>query len=389
MIPLSSWPYSLMKFKPSRIYLALFLALSPLLSAAQVPSAPPLTAKGYLLIDYNSGQILAEKASSERMEPASITKLMTAYVAFNAIKSGQISLTDEVLVSEKAWRTQGSRMFIEVDKWVPMNLLLQGMIIQSGNDASVAIAEYVAGTEATFAELMNQAAQQLGMLDTQYRNSTGLPDADHYTTAADIAKLANAIIRDFPEYYAWYSQKEFTYNGITQDNRNALLWRDASVDGLKTGYTEAAGYCLVSSAKREDMRLISVVLGASSSSARANDSQALLNYGFRFFESRLLYSAGEPVAEERVWYGDPEIVPLVTRDDLFIAIPRGSFERLSASSSVPTSLEAPLERDVMVGSLSITLDGQEITSVGLYPTANVKEAGILGRLTDWVMLLLN
>ena len=288
MIPLSSWPYSLMKFKPSRIYLALFLALSPLLSAAQVPSAPPLTAKGYLLIDYNSGQILAEKASSERMEPASITKLMTAYVAFNAIKSGQISLTDEVLVSEKAWRTQGSRMFIEVDKWVPMNLLLQGMIIQSGNDASVAIAEYVAGTEATFAELMNQAAQQLGMLDTQYRNSTGLPDADHYTTAADIAKLANAIIRDFPEYYAWYSQKEFTYNGITQDNRNALLWRDASVDGLKTGYTEAAGYCLVSSAKREDMRLISVVLGASSSSARANDSQALLNYGFRFFESRLL-----------------------------------------------------------------------------------------------------
>ena len=389
MIPLSSWPSSLMKFKPSRIYLALFLALSPLLSAAQVPSAPPLTAKGYLLIDYNSGQILAEKASSERMEPASITKLMTAYVAFNAIKSGQISLTDEVLVSEKAWRTQGSRMFIEVDKWVPMNLLLQGMIIQSGNDASVAIAEYVAGTEATFAELMNQAAQQLGMLDTQYRNSTGLPDADHYTTAADIAKLANAIIRDFPEYYAWYSQKEFTYNGITQDNRNALLWRDASVDGLKTGYTEAAGYCLVSSAKREDMRLISVVLGASSSSARANDSQALLNYGFRFFESRLLYSAGEPVAEERVWYGDPEIVPLVTRDDLFIAIPRGSFERLSASSSVPTSLEAPLERDVMVGNLSITLDGQEITSVGLYPTANVKEAGILGRLTDWVMLLLN
>lgn len=378
-----------MKFKPSRIYLALFLLLSPLLSAAQVPSAPPLTAKGYLLIDYNSGQILAEKASSERMEPASITKLMTAYVAFNAIKSGQISLTDEVLVSEKAWRTQGSRMFIEVDKWVPMNLLLQGMIIQSGNDASVAIAEYVAGTEATFAELMNQAAQQLGMLDTQYRNSTGLPDADHYTTAADIAKLANAIIRDFPEYYAWYSQKEFTYNGITQDNRNALLWRDASVDGLKTGYTEAAGYCLVSSAKREDMRLISVVLGASSSSARANDSQALLNYGFRFFESRLLYSAGEPVAEERVWYGDPEIVPLVTRDDLFIAIPRGSFERLSASSSVPTSLEAPLERDVMVGNLSITLDGQEITSVGLYPTANVKEAGILGRLTDWVMLLLN
>ena len=378
-----------MKFKPSTIYLTLFLLLSPLLSMAQVPSAPSLTAKGYLLIDYNSGQILAEKASTERMEPASITKLMTAYVAFNAIKSGQINLTDEVLVSEKAWRTQGSRMFIEVGKRVPVELLLQGMIIQSGNDASVAIAEHVAGTEATFAELMNQAALQLGMLDTQYRNSTGLPDPDNYTTATDIAKLANAIILEFPEYYAWYSQKQFTYNGITQDNRNALLWRDASVDGLKTGYTEAAGYCLVSSAQRENMRLISVVLGASSSSARANDSQALLNYGFRFFESRLLYSAGQTVAEERVWYGDPEIVPLVTRDDLFISIPRGSFERLDATSSVPTSLEAPLDRDVMVGNLSITLDGQQIATVGLYPTASVKEAGIFGRLADWIMLLWN
>ena len=375
-----------MTFQRTALYLLLVLILRPIMAIAQVPSAPALTAKGYLLLDHNSGRVLAEKSSTERMEPASITKLMTAYVAFNAIKNGQINIDDEVLISEKAWRTPGSRMFIEVGTRVSVDLLLQGMIIQSGNDASVAIAEHVAGTEATFAELMNQTAQNVGMLNSNYMNSTGLPDADHYTTASDIAMLANAIIRDFPEYYAWYSQKQFTYNGITQDNRNALLWRDPSVDGLKTGYTEAAGYCLVSSAKREDTRLISVILGTNSSSARANDSQALLNYGFRFFETRRLYSADQKVAEERVWYGNPETVSLVTKEDVYITIPRGSYDNLVATTSIPAKLEAPLSKQTLVGNLNITLNGKQVAGIGLYPEINIEETGLFGQLLDWIML---
>ncbi|MDG1463012.1 MAG: D-alanyl-D-alanine carboxypeptidase [Gammaproteobacteria bacterium] len=375
-----------MTFQRTALYLLLVLILSPIMAIAQVPSAPALTAKGYLLLDHNSGRVLAEKSSTERMEPASITKLMTAYVAFNAIKNGQINIDDEVLISEKAWRTPGSRMFIEVGTRVSVDLLLQGMIIQSGNDASVAIAEHVAGTEATFAELMNQTAQNVGMLNSNYMNSTGLPDADHFTTASDIAMLANAIIRDFPEYYAWYSQKQFTYNGITQDNRNALLWRDPSVDGLKTGYTEAAGYCLVSSAKREDTRLISVILGTNSSSARANDSQALLNYGFRFFETRRLYSADQKVAEERVWYGNPETVSLVTKEDVYITIPRGSYDNLVATTSIPAKLEAPLSKQTLVGNLNITLNGKQVAGIGLYPETNIEETGLFGQLLDWIML---
>jgi serine-type D-Ala-D-Ala carboxypeptidase (penicillin-binding protein 5/6) len=365
---------------------AVLLLLIPCLASAQVPSAPALTAKGYILIDHDSGMVLAEKAASERLEPASITKLMTAYVAFSAIQSGQISLSDEVLISEKAWRTPGSRMFIEVGTRVPLELLLQGMIVQSGNDASVAIAEYVAGTESTFAELMNQNAAKLGMTGSNYVNSAGLPDPEHYTTATDIAKLANAIITEFPEYYGWYSQKELTYNGITQDNRNALLWRDPSVDGLKTGYTEAAGYCLVSSAKRDDMRLIAVVLGTESSSARANDSQALLNFGFRFFESKLLYAAGQPIIDERVWYGEPKTVRLVAREDINVAFPRGSYDLLEVSTSVPKALEAPLSNETMAGNLSVLLNGEQLASAGLYPASNVEEAGLFGRLSDWIML---
>jgi len=355
-------------------------------ATAQVPSAPSLNAKGYLLVDHNSGRVLAAKNAQERLEPASITKLMTAYVVFNAIKNGQINIDDEVLVSEKAWRTGGSRMFIEVGKRVPVDLLLQGMIIQSGNDASVALAEYVAGTEETFAELMNQTAFNLGMLSSNYMNSTGLPHPEHYTTASDIALLANAIIRDFPQYYSWYSQKQFTFNGITQDNRNALLWRDPTVDGLKTGHTEAAGYCLVSSAKRDNMRVVAVVLGTNSSSARANDSQALINYGFRFFESRLLYQAGQTISEERVWYGDPENTKLVTKEDLNITIPRGSYDRLQASTEIPGLLEAPLSADQPVGKLKVMLDGELIVEAPLYSVQDVPETGLFGQFIDWILL---
>jgi len=372
--------------KLRQLAVPLFLLLFSTHLAAQVPSAPSLGARGYLLIDHDSGRVLASKAATERLEPASITKLMTAYVAFNAIRNGQIGLQDKVLVSEKAWRTEGSRMFIEVGTRVPVELLLQGMIIQSGNDASVALAEHVAGTEETFAELMNQTAANLGMLSSNYMNSTGLPDPDHYTTASDIAILANAIIRDFPEYYAWYSQKQFTYNGITQDNRNALLWRDKTVDGLKTGHTEAAGYCLVSSAKRDNMRVVAVVLGTNSSSARANDSQALINYGFRFFESRLLYSAGQEITEERVWYGDPENTKLIARDDVYVTFPRGGYDRLQASSELRGQLEAPLSADEQAGTLKITLDGELLAEVPLYSATDVDEAGLFGQFVDWVLL---
>jgi len=372
----------------SALLITTFVFFAPLLAWAQmpVPSAPDLGAPGFILVDHKSGQTLAEKNANERMDPASITKLMTAYAAFRALRSEQITLQDQVLISEKAWRTAGSRMFIEVNTRVSIEDLLQGMIVQSGNDASVALAEHLAGTEATFAEVMNQYAAELKMLNTQYKNSTGLPAEDHYTTAADIARLAQAIITEFPEYYRWYSQKEFTYNKITQKNRNALLWRDPSVDGMKTGMTDAAGYCLVSSALRDDMRLIAVILGAKSSSARAKDSQALLNYGFRFYETRLLYAAGGPVTEARVWKGDAEHANLGLKNDMFVTIPRGSYEQLEAKVDVLSQLVAPVDRSTKLGTVRINLDQQTVAQGNLFALNPIDE-GTLWQVTKDSVLL--
>jgi D-alanyl-D-alanine carboxypeptidase (penicillin-binding protein 5/6) len=372
----------------SALLITAFVSVAPLFALAQmpVPSAPDLGAPGYILVDHQSGQTLAEKNANERMDPASITKLMTAYAAFRALRSGQITLQDPVLISEKAWRTAGSRMFIEVNTRVTVEDLLQGMIVQSGNDASVAIAEHLAGTEATFAEVMNQYAAELRMLNTQYKNSTGLPAEDHYTTAADIARLAQAIITEFPEYYKWYSQKEFTYNKISQKNRNALLWRDPSVDGMKTGMTDAAGYCLVSSALRDDMRLIAVTLGTKSASARTKDSQALLNYGFRFFETRLLYEAGGPVTEARVWKGDAELANLGLKDDLFVTIPRGSYEQLEAKVEVSSQLVAPVDRSTKLGTVRINLDEQTVAQENLFALSRVDEGTLWQVAKDSVLL---
>ncbi|MDQ7072703.1 MAG: D-alanyl-D-alanine carboxypeptidase family protein [Gammaproteobacteria bacterium] len=265
------------------------------------PTPPKVAAKSYILQDFASGRVIAEHNSDQRLPPASITKLMTAYVVSHELDAGNIKLDDEVLISEKAWRMVGSRSFIEVNTKVPVEALLRGMIIQSGNDAAVALAEHIAGSEETFAQMMNQYAQQLGMFNTNYRNATGLPDPDHYTTAKDIAILSTAIIRDFPDHYKWYAEKEYTYNNITQHNRNKLLWRDSTVDGLKTGHTEEAGYCLAASAKRSGMRLISVVLGTRSENARTQETQKLFNYGFRFFETHDLYQAGHKVTSSKVW----------------------------------------------------------------------------------------
>jgi D-alanyl-D-alanine carboxypeptidase (penicillin-binding protein 5/6) len=370
-------------------FLAGLAAVSaPLALNAQVaaPSPPALGAKGYLLVDYNSGQILASKNEDERLDPASITKLMTAYVVFRAINSGQIALDDEVRISEKAWKTPGSRMFVEVGTRVPVQMLLPGMIIQSGNDASVALAEHVAGTEESFAEIMNQLAAELGMTNTNYRNATGLPADDHYTSASDIAKLAAALIREFPDYYRWYSQKEFSYNGITQGNRNALLWRDESVDGIKTGYTESAGYCLVSSAERDGMRLISVVLGTKSAAARANESQTLLNYGFRFFETRLLWEQGQIVATERVWKGAVESADLIVANPVYATVPRGALDQLTTEISIPGKLVAPIWADEPVGMVRALIGSDILREAKLYSAQPVESGSLLQTTWDEVLL---
>ena len=311
---------------------------------------------------------------------------MTAYAAFRALASGQIELSDQVLVSEKAWRTAGSRMFIEVGTRVSVDELLQGMIVQSGNDASVALAEHLAGTEDVFAQVMNQYAAELGMTNTQYRNATGLPAEDHFTSAADIARLATAIIREFPEYYGWYSQKEFTYNSITQKNRNALLWRDPSVDGMKTGMTDAAGYCLVSSADRDGMRLISVVLGTKSPSARARDSTALLNYGFRFFETRLLYPAGDSVTEARVWKGNAEMTNLGLQNDLYVTIPRGSYGQLESKVELMERLIAPVDRSTRLGTVQVRLDQQTVAEANLFALNSIDEGTLWQIAKDSILL---
>jgi D-alanyl-D-alanine carboxypeptidase (penicillin-binding protein 5/6) len=377
-----------MNFCSKFLALALIFVAISSTSLAQIaaPSPPKLAAKGYLLMDFKSGRVLGSMNPDERLDPASITKLMTAYAVFRAIKSGQINIDDEVQVSEKAWRTPGSRMFIEVGTRVPVELLLPGMIIQSGNDASVALAEHVAGTEATFAEVMNQLAAELGMTNTHYVNSTGLPAENHYTSATDISILATALIREFPDYYRWYSQKQFSYNGITQGNRNALLWRDESVDGMKTGYTENAGYCLVSSAERDGMRLIAVVLGTASPAARANESQALLNYGFRFYETQLLWEQGEIVASARIWKGAEENIDLIVKDPVYVTIAKGTGDQLETSVNTPAKLMAPILQTTAIAQATASVGGETVATTDLYSSIEVPEGSFMQTSWDEVLL---
>ena len=373
---------------------ALFLLLTPLHASAQadpamlppVPAAPSVAARSHILMEYHSGTVLAENAADERMDPASITKLMTAYAVFSELRKGEMALDDMVTVSERAWRTGGSRMFIEVGTRVRVDQLIRGMIIQSGNDASVALAEYTAGTEAAFAELMNEYARRLGMRNTNFRNSTGLPAEDHYSSARDIALLAAAIIREFPEFYSLYSEREYTYNEITQRNRNKMLWRDPSVDGIKTGMTDAAGYCLVSSAERGEMRLISVLLGTRSDKARADATQALLNWGFRFYESHRVYAANEPVTTTRLWKGEVDELPLGLQEDLWVTLPRGRYEFIEATMELQSPLIAPVVPEEAVGRLRLTLEGQSLADLQLYPLARVAEGSLLQRAVDSVQL---
>jgi len=352
-----------------------------------IPSPPRLAASGFVLMDYHSGQILASSNPAQRLEPASLTKLMTAYVVFHEIETGHIGLDDMVRISEKAWRMPGSRMFIEVGKEVSVEQLLQGMIIQSGNDASVALAEFVAGSEENFVPLMNAHAENLGLKGTHFVNSTGLPNPDHYTTAIDMARLAAALIRDYPKYYKWYSVKQYTFNNITQRNRNLLLDRDDSVDGLKTGHTESAGYCLVASARRDEMRLISVVMGTHSEKARAQESQKLLNYGFRFYETHRLYAANTPLKEMRIYKGDSENLPLGLTTDLYVTVPRGQYKSLSASLSISKTLIAPVNVGQRLGNVSVTLGDEAIVERPLVALQQIAEGGLWQSIKDNTILL--
>jgi serine-type D-Ala-D-Ala carboxypeptidase (penicillin-binding protein 5/6) len=355
-------------------------------AATPIPKPPEVGAKGYLVEDFHSGQAIAEKNANEKLEPASITKLMTAYVIFSEIRNGSLSLSDKVRISEKAWRTPGSRMFVEVGTHVSVADLCKGMIVQSGNDATVALAEQVAGSEDSFAALMNQHAQRLGMKHSHFVNSTGLPDKEHYTTAHDIAIIARALIKEFPEYYRWYSEKKFTYNDITQYNRNKLLWRDESVDGMKTGHTESAGYCLVTSAERDGMRLISIVLGTKSEEARADASQALLNYGFRFFETHKLYDAGAKLTTSRVWKGAVDNVDLGLTDTLYVTIPRGEYKNLDASMQLNNQIVAPISNGQPLGEVVVRLGEQTVADKHLVALQAVAEGSFWQRIVDEALL---
>ena len=347
-----------------------------------MPAAPTLGANSYILVDYNSGDVLVESNPDMPVEPASITKVMTSYVVFTELAGGNIKLDDLVNVSEIAWRTGGSRMFIEPLMEVTVEQLLKGMVIQSGNDASVALAEHLAGSEDAFAGLMNHYAVQLGMTNSHFMNSTGLPHEEHYTTARDVALLSVALIADFPEYYRWYSEKEYSFNNIRQHNRNNLLWRDPAVDGLKTGHTQAAGYCLAASAKRDGMRLVSVVLGSNSESSRVSESQTLLNYGFRFYETVQLYKAGQELAQGKVWKGEGEQIRLGIENELFVTIPRGRYDDLDAQVEMLPELIAPIAEGTEVGQISIRLEDEEITSRALIALESINEAGFFGRTWD-------
>lgn len=369
--------------------LLLFVTFTALAAPVDLPMAPPpqLAAKAWLLLDTQSGQSLVEHNADQRIEPASLTKLMSAYLAFAALRQGRIKLTDTVPVSEKAWKAEGSRMFIEPNKPVTVAELLRGMIVQSGNDATIALAEAVGGSEAGFVAMMNKQAQRLGMSNTHFVNSTGLPDARHYTTARDLARLAAAIVRDFPEFYPLYSIKEYTYNGITQANRNRLLWSDPTVDGMKTGHTQGAGYCLIASSQRGTRRLLSVVLGADSEAMRAMESQRLLNYGFQFFDSVRLYAKNQTVATLKVWKGSSNTIKTGFTRDIYLSLPRGQAKDIKASLTTRQPLLAPLVAGQQVGTVTLTLNNKPLAQYPLLALESVSVANMFGRAWDGLRLL--
>jgi len=363
-------------------------APAPAAAAAPVPAPPAVMARSYILVDHFSGRVLAEEHAEERSEPASLTKLMTAYVVFKALQEGRLKLTDMVTISEHAWRAEGSRTFVQVGTQVPVDILIKGMIVQSGNDATIALAERVGGTEAAFAQMMNEYARRLGMKGSNFENSDGLPSPNHYTTARDIATLADALIREFPQYYGLFSLREFMWNNIRQGNRNTLLGKDPSVDGLKTGHTDSAGYCLASSANRNGMRLVSVVMGSPSEKARADASAALLNYGYTFFETLRIKAAHDTVLKPRVYKSATEFAAIGVPYDVYATVARGQGASLHSSARLAHEpLLAPLEAGKAVGELTVADgSGTVIARAPLVPLANVPLGGLWTRATDSMAL---
>jgi D-alanyl-D-alanine carboxypeptidase (penicillin-binding protein 5/6) len=363
----------------------------PTVPDAPVPPPPDVDGKSWVLMDYATGQILASKEPDMRVEPASITKIMTDYVVSAEVANGKIHMTDPVTISEHAWRgggagTDGSTSFLKLNSQVPLKDLLYGMIIQSGNDAAIALAEHTAGSEGAFAGLMNAYAKQLGMVNSNFENASGYPIENHYTTAHDIAILSRALIHDFPADYAISAVKEFEWNGIKQHNRNTLLWRDPSVDGIKTGHTSAAGYCLAASARQGESRMIAIVMGASSEKARADSAMALLNYGFRFYETHKLYDASKPLATPRLWKGASNTLPLGVTENVLVTVKRGEYDKLKATMDIPSTLIAPFKKGQQVGTLRITLDGKPVQSVPLIAINDAPKGGFFSRLWDSILL---
>jgi len=379
------------KFSFRFILLFILILTAPFVGAAEseilTPAPPKIAASSFILMDYYTGKVLAENNADIKLAPASLTKIMTVYVAFREIASGHLKLDDLATVSQNAWQTGGSRMFLEVNTKVSIEDLIKGIVIQSGNDAAVALAEHIAGSESTFAEMMNQQAARLGMLNSHFEDSNGLPAENHYTSARDLAIVTKAIIDEFPDYYRWFSQKEFTYNKITQHNRNQLLARDESVDGVKTGFTDDAGYCLVASAVRENMRLIAVVMGASSANARANENQNLLNYGFRFFEGHKLYEARKQLAEARVWKGNLQNIPLGLATDLNVIIARRHYNDLKAEMVVDKKITAPIAEGTKLGTVTVTLKNDVIATADLVALKPVEQGNIFQRLYDSILMM--
>ncbi len=372
-----------------QLFRTLLLALFFISNAqAVVPEAPEINASGYLLMEMHSGKVLVEKNADQRLEPASLTKIMTAHIVFEEIAKGKLKLSDMVHISEKAWKTEGSRMFVKVNSDVSVEDLLRGLIIQSGNDSAVALAEHIAGSEDAFAGLMNAHAAQLGMTSTNFVNSTGLPHPDHYTTPSDIVKVTAATIRDYPDFYPMYAEKQFTYNEIKQYNRNNLLWRNNAVDGVKTGHTEAAGFCLVSSAKYDQMRLIAVIMGTESAKARIKESQALLAFGSRFYETHRLYEAGQKLTENRVWFGDQKTLALGIGEDVYVTIPRRDYDNLKPTLEVKAKLEAPINKGDSLGNVTVMLGNDVVTTRPLVALAQVEKGSLWRRFLDFIYQLL-
>lgn len=370
--------------------LCLLVCALPIPVAAQqviVPPPPRIAASAWILMEASTGKVITQTNADQRLPPASLTKIMTGYAVAKEVEKGSLSLDDKVPVSVKAWQTGGSRMFIREGTEVPLRDLLRGVVIQSGNDASVAVAEFVSGSEAAFADLMNIHADALGMKDSQFRNATGLPDEEHYSSAADLARLSRALVTELPEHYRVYAEKEFTYNGIRQENRNKLLQRDRTVDGIKTGHTDAAGYCLVASAVRNDMRLISVVMGADSPAARERETQKLLSYGFRYFETREIYAEGAPVTTTRVWGGAADALTLTVGEPIVETIPRGSYETLQAEMEVDSVIAAPVAAGQQLGTLRVSLGDEQLVERPLIAAQAVGPGGFFKRMWHWLQLL--